>query len=245
VALGSGLQTVANEQQDVSWTATSKLKIKDYGEITLRDFGVAMGGTPDAGEFARSNLVRAVGAVLNNPWQPARVESVSMDVELHYARELYRLRGAELLASEIDAGEPAKIRITMVPFTGPVIQKVVSVPLPAYLAGRTLTLEISPGYVEEKDKSSPDTLRELIHNFEDPIQPPKSVVVSYASPEATVTHKGRIATDLPMGAVDAIRPSTSSIAPDAYTTTVRQSFPLSQYLVGRDRVTVTIRPVIR
>jgi len=245
VALGSGLQTVANEQQDVSWTATSKLKIKDYGEITLRDFGVAIGGTPDAGEFARSNLVRAVGAILNNPWQPARVESVQMDVELHYARELYRLRGAELLASEIDAGEPAKIRLTMVPFSGPILQKVVSVPLPAHLAGRTLTLEISPGYAEEKDKASPDTLRELIHNFEDPIQPPKSVVVSYASPEATVTHKGRIATDLPMGALDALRPSTSSIAPDAYTTTVRQSFPLNQYLVGRDRVNVTVRPVVR
>jgi len=245
VALGSGLQTVASEQQDVSWTATSKLKIKDYGEITLRDFGVAIGGTPDAGEFARSNLVRAVGAILNNPWQSARVESVQMDVELHYGRELYRLRGAELLSSELDAGEPAKIRLTMVPFSGPVVQKVVSVPLPAHLAGRTLTLEISPGYVEEKDKASPDSLRDLVHNFEDPIQPPKSVVVSYASPEATVTHKGRIATDLPMGAIDALRPSTSSIAPDAYTTTVRQSFPLNQYLVGRDRVNVTIRPVVR
>ena len=245
VALGSGLQTVANEQQDVSWTATSKLKIKDYGEITLRDFGVAMGGTPDAGEFARSNLVRAAGAILNNPWQSARLESVEMTVELHYARELYRLRGAELVSSEIDAGEPARIRLTLVPFSGPVLQKVLSVSLPAHLAGRTVTLEISPGYTEEKDKAAPDSLRDLIRNFEDPIQPPKSVVVSYASPEATVTHKGRVATELPMGAIDALRPTTSSIAPDTYTTTVRQSFALNQYLVGRDRVNVTIRPVVR
>jgi hypothetical protein len=245
VALGSGFQTVANEQQDVSWTATSKLKIKDYGEITLRDFGVAIGGTPDAGEFARSNLVRAAGAILNNPWQSARLEGVEMTVELHYARELYRLRGAELVSSEIDAGEPARIRLTLVPFSGPALTKVLSVPLPAHLAGRTLTLEISPGYTEERDKAAPDTLRELIRNFEDPIQPPKSVVVSYASPEATVTHKGRIATDLPMGALDVLRPTTSSIAPDAYTTTVRQSFALNQYLVGRDRVNVTIRPVVR
>jgi len=245
VALGSGLQAVANEQQDVSWSATSKLKIKDYGEITLRDFGVAMGGTPDAGEFARSNVVRAAGAILNNPWQSAQVEGVETDVELHYARELYRLRGAELVATELEAGEPARIRLTLVPFSGPALQKTVSVPLPAHLAGRTLNLEISPGYTEEKDKAAPDTLRELIHNFEDPIQPPKSVVVSYASPEATVTHKGRIAADLPMGALDALRPTSSSLAPDAYTTTVRQSFPLNQYLVGRDRVTVTIRPVVR
>jgi hypothetical protein len=245
VALGSGLQAVASEQQDVSWTAVSKLKIKDHGEITLRDFGVAIGGTPDAGEFARSNLVRAAGAVLNNPWQTARLESIETSVDLHFARDLYRLRGAELLASEIDAGEPARIRLTLVPFAGPVLQKVVSVPLPAHLAGRTLTLEISPGYSEERDRAAPDSLAELIRNFQDPIQPPQSIVVSYASPEATVTHKGRIAADLPMGALDALRPTSSSIAPETYTTTVRQSFPLGRYLVGRDRVTVTIRPVVR
>ena len=245
VALGSGLQAVANEQQDVSWTATSKLKIKDYGEITLKDFGVAMGGTPDAGEFSRSALVRAAGAILNNPWQSARLESVEMDVDLHYARELYRLRGAELLTSEVNAGEPARVRLTLVPFAGPVVQKTLSVPLPAHLAGRSVVLEISPGYTEERDKAAPDTLAELIHNFEDPVQPPKSIVVSYASPDATVTHKGRIAADLPMGAVDALRPTTSSIGPDTYTTVVRQAFPLGQYLVGRDRVTVTIRPVVR
>ncbi len=245
VALGSGLQSVANEQQDVTWSATSTLKIKGYGAITLHDFGVAMGGTPDAGEFARASIVRAAGAVLNNPWQSAELEGIETRVDLHYARELYRLRGAELVASEIDAGEPARIRLTLVPFSGPVLQKTLSVPLPAYLAGRTLTLDIAPGYTEERDRAAPDTLAELIHNFEDPIQPPKSVVVSYASPDATVTHKGRIATDLPMGALDSLRPTSTSIAPDTYTTTVRQAYPLDQYLVGRDRVTVTIRPVVR
>jgi hypothetical protein len=245
VALGSGLQSVANEQQDVSWSAVSKLKIKSYGEITLRDFGVSMGGTPDAGEFARASIVRAVGAILNNPWQPAQIESVETSVDLHYARELYRLRGAELVSSEIDAGEPARIRLTLAPFAGPVVEKTLSVPLPAYLAGKTVTLEIGPGYAEERDRAAPDTLAELIHNFEDPTQPPKSIVVSYASPDATVTHKGRIAADLPMGALDTLRPTSSTIAPETYTTTVRQAYPVDQYLVGRDRVTVTVRPVVR
>jgi hypothetical protein len=245
VALGSGLQAVANEQQDVSWSATSKLKIKGYGELTLHDFGVSMGGTPDAGEFARASVVRAAGAVLNNPWESAQIESLETSVELHYARELFRLRGAELVASEIDAGEPARIRVTLAPFAGPAVEKTISVPLPAYLAGRTVTLEISPGYAEDRDRAAPDTLAELIHNFEDPTQPPKSLVVSYASPDATVTHKGRIAADLPMGALDTLRPTSSTIAPETYTTTVHQAFPLDQYLVGRDRVTVTIRPVVR
>jgi hypothetical protein len=245
VALGSGLQAVASEHQDVSWAATSKLRIAGFGEVTLEDFGVAIGGTPDAGEFSRSSLVRAVGAVLNNPWQPARIESVDVKVELRYARDLYRLRGAELLSPELDAGEPARIRLTLVPFAGPTITKTLSVPLPAHLAGKTLTLEIAPGYTEERDKAAPDSLAELIRNLSEQLYPPRSVVVSYASPEATVTHRGRIAVDLPMGAVDALRPTTSTVAPDAYTTTVRQVFPLGQFLVGKDRVTASIRQVLR
>lgn len=245
VALGSGLQAVANEQQDVSWSAKSRVKVEGHGAITLNDFGVAIGGTPDPGEFARSNVVRAVGAVLNNPWQPARVESVEVDVDLHYAREIYRLRGAELLTSEVDAGEPARVRLTLVPFAGPTVTKVLSVPLPASLAGRTVTLEIGPGYMEDKDKAAPDTLGELVANLEDSVYPPRSIVVTYASPLATVAHRGRIAADLPLGAIDALRPTSSSIAPDAYTTNVRQVFPLGQFLVGRDKVTVAVRQVVR
>jgi len=245
VALGSALQAVANEHQDVSWTATSKLKIKGYPELTLQDYGVSMGGTPEAGEFVRSNLVRAIGTVLNNPWQPAIVESASMDVELRYARDILRLRGASVLESEIDAGSPARIRLTFVPFSGPDVTRVVSVPIPAHLAGQTVNLEIEPGYAEERDQAAPDTLAELIKNFENPVYPAKSVVVSFATGDAGVTFKGRVAHDLPPGALDAIRPATSSIAPETFVTTSRVVVDLPQFMVGRDRVSVTVRPVLR
>jgi hypothetical protein len=245
VAVGSGLQAVASEHQDVTWTAKSKLDISGYGALELRDYGVSIGGTPDAGEFARSNLVRAVGAILNNPWQPARIERASLQIELRYARDILRLRGAELLDPEIDAGATARIRLTLVPFVGPEIKKIVAVPLPSRLAGRTVTLEIAPGYQEDRDRAAPNTLAELVKNFEDPVYPPRSVVVSYTAGDATVTHRGRVAENLPLGAVDALRPTASSIAPDAYATNVRSVFPLDQYLVGKDKVQVVVRPVVR
>jgi hypothetical protein len=245
VALGSALQAVANEHQDVSWTATSKLKIKGYPEITLQDYGVSMGGTPEAGEFVRSNLVRAIGTVLNNPWQPAIVESAAMDVELRYARDILRLRGADVLESEIDAGAPARIRLTFVPYSGPDVTRVVSVPIPAHLAGQTVNLEIEPGYAEERDQPAPDNLADLIKNFENPVYPAKSLVVSFGTGDAGVTFKGRVAHDLPPGALDVIRPETSSIAPEAFATTTRVVVDLPQFMVGRDRVSVTVRPVLR
>jgi SpoIVB peptidase S55 len=245
VALGSALQAVANEHQDVSWTATSKLKIKGYPAITLQDYGVAMGGTPEAGEFVRSNLVRAIGTVLNNPWQPAIIESASMDIDLRYARDILRLRGADVLESEIDAGAPARIRLTLVPYSGPDVTRVVSVPIPAHLAGQTVNLEIEPGYSEERDQAAPDSLAELIKNFENPVYPAKSAVVSFGTGDAGVTFKGRVAHDLPPGALDVIRPETSSIAPETFATTTRVLVDLPQFMVGRDRVSVTVRPVLR
>jgi hypothetical protein len=244
VAVGSALQAVANERQDVSWTASSKLKIKGYGEIQFEDYGVAIGGTPEAGEFARSNLVRAVGAVLNNPWQPAFIEGVEMNIELHYAREILRLRGAELLEPEIDAGKPARIRVTLVPYTGPEQTRVISVNLPSYLAGQTVTLDVAPGYVEEREVAAPDSLKEMIQNFVSPVYPPKSLVVSFDTGSG-LAFRGRVARNLPPGAVDAIRPTTSSIGPDAVESSVRQVTPIGQFVVGRDRVSVSIRPVLR
>ena len=244
VAIGSALQAVANERQDVSWIATSKLRIKGYGELKFEDYGVAIGGTPEAGEFARSNLIRAVGAVLNNPWQPALIEGAEMNLELHYARDILRLRGAELLEPEIDAGKPARIRVTLVPYTGPEQTRILSVDLPTYLAGQTVSLEIAPGYMEEREVAAPDSLKDLIQNFANPIYPPKSLVVSFDSGSG-LAFRGRVAKNLPPGAVDMIRPTTSSIAPDGVESSVRQVTPIGQFVVGRDRVSVSIRPVLR
>ncbi len=244
VAIGSALQAVANERQDVSWTASSKLKIKGFGEVKFEDYGVAIGGTPEAGEFARSNLVRAIGAVMNNPWQPAFIEGAEIEVELHYAREILRLRGAELLEPEIDAGKPARIRVTLVPYTGPEQTRVISVDLPSYLAGQTVSLDIAPGYTEEREVAAPDSLKDMIQNFVSPIYPPQSLVVSFGSGSG-LAFRGRVAKNLPPGAVDSIRPTTSSIAPDAVESSVRAVTPIGKFVVGRDRVSVNIRPVLR
>jgi hypothetical protein len=245
IALGSALQAVASEREDVTWTAKSKLKIQGYGEITLEDYGVAIGGTPEPGEFTRTNLVRAVGAVLNNPWQPVILESASMEIELKYAREIVRLRGAEIMETEIDAGQPARVRLTLVPFAGPDLTRVISVPLPTHLAGRTISLEIGPGYGEEREKAPPNNLAELIRNLENPVYPPKSVVARYSIGDGGLAYNGKIATNLPPGAVDALRPTTTSIAPEAFQTVTRQVVPLDQFMIGGDRVSVTIRPILR
>jgi len=85
----------------------------------------------------------------------------------------------------------------------------------------------------------------MIGNFENPVYPAKSAVVSFGTGDAGVSFKGRIAHDLPPGALDVLRPGTSSIAPETFATTTRIVVDLPQFMVGRDRAQVTVRPVLR
>jgi hypothetical protein len=238
------VQTAANDRQDVSWSARSRLRIKGHGEIVIDDFGVSVGGTPDSREFVGSNLVRAVGAVLNNPWEPAQIEGVQTEIELRYAREVLRLRGAEVLDSEVEAGGTARLRLTLVPFSGAVTTRIIEVPIPRHLAGETLTLTVRPGHMVDKERPPPERLRDLVANLVDPSFPPKAVVVSYPGAQA-VLFKGHVAENLPPGALDSIRPATATVAPEPYRAEVHQVTMLPSYLVGQDRVSVDVKPVLR
>jgi hypothetical protein len=193
----------------------------------------------------RSNLVRAAGIVLNNPWQNAFIEGVSMEMELRYERDIVRLRGAELLDSELDAGQPARIRLTLVPFSGPDQVKVITVPLPVHLAGRSITIELGPGYAEQVEVAPPNTLSDLVKNLSARPYPPRSVIASFSSGDASLAFNGKVANHLPPGALDQLRPTSTSIGPEAFQTSVRHAVPISEFMIGRDRVTVTIRPVLR
>jgi hypothetical protein len=244
MALGEALQATGAEKQDVSWTAQSKVAIQGHGEVTLEDFGVSIGGTPDPREFVRSHLVSTVGAVLNNPWEPAIVTSVSVRIKLAYAREIVRLREARAIETEVDAGQPVNIVLTLIPFAGPPFTRTITVPVPKYLADTTLKLAIRPGHSVEREKATPETLDEFIANQEDPIYPPKAVVVSYAA-GGGVSFKGRVAENLPPGALDSIRQRTASFSPEAFKSSRYHVVELDDFMVGTDSVSVKVRPVLR
>jgi hypothetical protein len=184
-----------------------------------------------------------VGGILNNPWSATLIESISTRMKLSYAREIVRLRGARALESEIDAGQPARIALSLVPFAGPAFTRVIEVPLPRHLAGRTVQLAVRPGHSVEKEKAPPETLAEFIQNMEEPIYPPKAVVVSY-SEGGGMAFKGRVAQNLPPGALDSIRQRTASFSPEAFQSKRRHVVMLDDFMVGGEDVSIKVRPVL-
>jgi hypothetical protein len=245
LAVGSALEATTSERRDVTWHATTEVSLAGYGIIKLDDGGVAVGGTPDAEDWSRSRAVQAIGAILNNNWQPARIDKVKTKIDVRFARDSYRLRGVDALADVLDAGQPAMLRLHLVPFAGPEEQKVIEVPLPRELAGKEIDIELSPGYAESPELPSPEKLADLVANLPRRYYPIDSVVASIKLAEHGVAFQGQVAGRLPPGALDILRPASDTRAPEPFVSYLRTAIPLHRLLDGKDHVKVRIRPVLR
>jgi len=243
--LGSIVDASVNERRDVTWHLKTKLTVRGHGTIDLEDFGVAVGGMPDAGDFAHSKIGRAVGEVLNNPWENTHVDKVEGILTVDYKRELWKLRGVDVLDPVVDVGQPARMRVHLVPFAGPEVTKVLEVRFPEELAGKDVDVEISPGYTVVPDLAAPQNLTDLLANSTKQSELPRSLVVQYRSRSQGVAYRGHVAERLPAFALDALRPWTSNVAPDAFASYTRVVTPLDRYVDGSDRVRVRVKPVVR
>ena len=245
LAVGSAIEATTSERRDVTWHATTEIDLAGFGTLKIDDGGVAVGGTPDSEDWSRSRAVQAIGSLLNNAWQPVRIEKVHTKVDVRFARDSYRLRGVEAVADVIDAGQPAVLRLHLVPYAGPPEQKIIEVPIPKELAGKEVDIEIAPGYAESPDLPAPERLSELVANLPRRYFPLDSVVASIKLAEHGVAFHGQVAERLPPGALDMLRPASDTKSPEPFVSYLRTAIPINRLLDGKDHVKVRIRPVLR
>ena len=243
--LGSIIDASVSERRDVTWKLKSKVTVRGHGTIELEDFGVATGGMPDAGELAHSKVARAVGEVLNNPWELTHIEKVETTLFVDYTRDLWKLRGLDVLDPVVDVGQSARVRVHLVPYAGPETTKVLEIKMPAELAGRDVELEVVPGYQVVPDLAAPQSLADLLSNSARQSVTPRSLVLQFRARAQGVAYKGHVADRLPAFALDALRPSSTDVAPDAFPSYTRTIAPLDRYVEGSDRAKVKVRPIVR
>jgi hypothetical protein len=245
MVLGSAVEATTSERRDMTWRAVSKLDLAKYGTVTLTDFGAGNGNAPGSDDFARGRLVRALGTLLNNPWEDVHVNKVETTMKIDFARDVAMLRGTKILEPEIDAGQPARIRLELEAYHGKIESKVIEVPVPAELAGREVEIELAPGYEVERPLPTPSSVAELVATLPQQTFDPESVVASFRLRENGAAYRGKLVSRLPPGALDTLRPTTASDAPETFVAQVQTPVPLGRYLVGHDTVRVDVRPVLR
>jgi hypothetical protein len=242
---GSVIEATVAEQRDVTWELSSKLAVRGHGTLDLVDFGIASGGMPDQSEMGRSRLVRAVGDVLNNPWEQVAIDKIESTMKVKYERDLWHLRGVELLHDVVEAGERARVRVHLVPYDGKEFVREFEIPIPPELAGTEAEIEVVPGYDVLPDLAAPTTLAELLANETRRSLLPKGIVLQIKLPTQGVVFQGELAPRLPSFAFDALRPFHSDTGAEAVPSYVRTLHPVEHYVDGRDKVKVKVRRALR
>lgn len=246
MAIGSALETTTAERGDMTWRATTKLKVAGYGSIELIDFGSGSGDPIGADSFGRSRMVRALGSLLNNPWENVRIESVDTTVKVSFKREVAMIRGTTPLEQELDPGEPLHVKVDLVPYLGKVESKVIEVPIPKDYAGQDVDIELSPGYDVERPRAAAESVGDLVAQLTNPTYPEESLVATLRiQDESGAAFKGRVATRLPPGALDTFKTSASSVTPETFGAYQQTAFPMQRFIVGRDRVHVKVRANVK
>jgi hypothetical protein len=149
------------------------------------------------------------------------------------------------LQAMLDAGEPARIRLHLVPFSGPEKTQTIEVPIPRELAGKDVDIDLSPGYREGPELADPDKLGELIANLRRQSYAAEVMVASVKLSEQGVAFNGMVADRLPRGALDTLRPASDTVAPEPFLSHTRTLVPVAGLVEGKDHVRVHVRPVLR
>ena len=128
--------------------------------IELDDFGVAIGGMPDAGEWLSRAIVRAVGEVLNNPWEQ-RPHRRRIESDARASTTRATSGGCAASRSSIRSSTRARRRAsssTSCRSRVPRSRRASRSRIPAELAGQDVDIEIVPGYEVVPDLAAPENL---------------------------------------------------------------------------------------
>jgi hypothetical protein len=245
VVMASIVEATANERRDLTWKMNTKVDVVGHGLVELEDVGISVGSGPDTNEWLHSRVVSTVGDVLNNPWEHARVRGIEARFEVRYARDVWRLRGAEVLDPIVDAGSKARVRLHLVPEHGPEATRVVEALMPAELAGKDVEVDVVPGYDVLPELAAPESLDDLLANEPRQSLPQRSVVLQFRVPSQGIAYRGHVTPRLPTFTLDALRPQSSDNGPETFQSWSRTVVPLDWFVEGRDKVKIKVRSVVR
>jgi hypothetical protein len=245
VAFGEAIDVTINDRRDATWVLDAQIKVKGKGTLKFHDFGASGGGVPGGAAFFVSRAGRAVGELMNNPWQDVVIERIDSTISVEWKRDTITLRGAELLDPIVAAGESARVKLTLKPYFGPEFTTIASLKIDQNMAGKDVELEVMPGWMIVDESASPESLDQLIANLQLPTLDQKSFVVQYKHPESGIAYKGKVAAKLPTFAIDALKPTTGTIQPEGFPSYVRQLIPVGGYPDGNTRLRLTVKPSLK
>ncbi len=239
-AIGSALSASVNDADGMMFRVESEVHVRGHAVQRVIDEGFTPSGMTHIGAMARLRVFDLVEAAYYNPFEDGRIERIDVTLDLRFGEELTEIVAAQLSAEELDPGEPARVVLTLRSYRGEVEQRVISVPIPAYLAGESLELEVSSGSEARVERPIPNNLDDVFANVRAGI-PSTSLVVSLQRKARGLALSGHVIRNLPASMLDTLSTGNDTARAPLFATQDRTIFPMGRVITGQTKLTVSVR----
>jgi hypothetical protein len=233
---------IADTEPDVTEmavTLTSRLDVRGYGKVELKDQVFSTEGMSPR-LLSASRSVRALTDLLSNPFEPAVIDRLDIDVNVEFRRDLSEIISVALPGDAVRAGDVVPLRVTLKPYAGPEYTETVPVRIPASLAGQTVKVDVAAGALVRPDVAKPENLRGYIDSLRS-FYTTSSIVVSLNTADDGAALRGRLIPSLPESALDTLRTGNQTRRADSYRVAERTVFPSTRPVTGRQELQLYVR----
>jgi len=239
--IGSALNEAEPDVTDMVIAMTTRLDVRGAGSVELRDQLFSSEGLSSR-VLSQAHGLKALSDLLGNPFEPAVIDRVDVDIRVEYRNDVAEIISASLPDERVRPGEILPVRVVLRPYADKEFVEVVPVLVPRALAGKTIKIDVASGALVRPDVPKPESLRGLMENL-GVSYPGKSIVVSVSTPDSGVSLRGRLIPSLPDSALDTLRSANQTRRADAYRVAERTLHSCDRLVSGRQELTARVRPI--
>ncbi len=239
MVVGNAIADAEPDVTDMVVTVTSKMNVKGYTTLELRDQLFSSEGISGRA-LSSSRGLRAMGDLLFNPFEPIVLDRMDVDVRVEFRRDIAEIVGVSLPGDVVHAGDTVPLRVTLRPYAGSEYVETVPVVIPRNVGGDMVKLEVASGAQVKPDTPQAESLRGYIENLRK-FYTASSIVVSVQTPDDGASLRGRLLSGLPPAALDTLRPGNQTRRADAYRVADRTVFPSKRLVSGKQELMLFVR----
>jgi hypothetical protein len=237
--VANAAQNAASDVADATITVRSNLAVRGYKPLELVDHLYSPDGVSPRTLAAATGL-KAVGDILFNPFAPANLDRIDIDVDVDYKADVAEIVGVSLNSDELVPGSRPNLYVTLRPYAGEEFVKAIPIDVPRTLAGQTVKVVVTAGNLAKPDVAPPENLGGLIDNLRKGYAA-DSIVVGLETPDEGVTLRGSVIPDLPGSVIDTLRPGASTRRADTFKRAARFVVAMRSVVQGKQEITVHVK----
>jgi hypothetical protein len=239
-ALGNALSVTASERSDVTFTATSRVKVQGHGTLEVHDVGYTPLGLDGPMALGQLRLFDLIEAAYGNPFEDGRIERIDVELDVRFKRDVMMVLDAMVPSTEVDPDRDVPVSLTLQHFGQEPEARIVPVHIPASAAGEKVEIVLEPGNLVQLERPEPKDLDQIFDNVRMGY-PATSLVVSVKLSSQGLRLRGQVVRSLPGSALDTLQLQGEGSRPFSFPSYTRKELPMQHIVVGSARMTLDVR----